>query len=61
MIIYSISKKKKIYIFHTWRGFNASNNFPKVSLSSSENALLAGPITVSGTVTVPSGSTVTIV
>ena len=32
-----------------------------ISLSSSENALLAGPITVSGTVTVPSGSTVTIV
>ena len=43
--------------------FFVKNNqtLSSLSLSASENALLVGTVTVSGTITIPSGSTVVIV
>ena len=39
----------------------ASVGTPSFSISASENALLVGTVTVSGTITIPSGSTLVIV
>ena len=38
-----------------------NQSLTSISFSASENALLAGPITVSGTITIPSGGTLVIV